>query len=120
LGHTNAKISVYNPHDELKCLDLELLVDTDSTYTWIRRERLEKIDLKPTTKWRFKTIEGKVIERDIGEAVFECLGERATSIAVFAEENDAEVLGVYALEGLRLEVDPVTRQLKRTEALLAV
>ena len=120
LGHTNAKIKVFNPHEKSNCLDLELLVDTGSIYTWIRRKKLEKIDVKPLTKWRFKTIEGKVIERDIGEAVFECLGERATSITVFAEENDAEVLGVYALEGLRLEVDPMTRQLKRTEALLAI
>ena len=62
------------------------------------------------TRWRFRTIEGRVIEREIGEAVIECLGERATRIVVFAEETDSEVLGVDALEGLRLEIDPVTRQ----------
>jgi predicted aspartyl protease len=32
--------------------------------------------------------------------------ERATTIVVFAEDGDTEVLGVYALEGLGLEVDP--------------
>jgi len=120
MGHTNAKIRIRNPHDESKCLDLELLVDTGSTHTWIRHKRLEKLDLKPTTKWRFKTIEGRVIERDIGEAIAECLGERVTSIVVFAKESDAEVLGVYALEGLRLEVDPATKELRKVEALLAI
>lgn len=120
MGHTSAKVKVNNPRDESKQLDLELLVDTGSTYTWIRRSRLIGLGLKPTTKWRFKTIKSRVIERDIGEAILECLGERATSIVAFAEEGDAEVLGVYALEGLRLEVDSVTKGLKKSEALLAM
>ena len=72
------------------------------------------------TRWRFRTIEGRVIEREIGEAVTECLGERATTIVVFAEDEDAEVLGIYSLEGLRLKVDPVTRRLRKVEALLAL
>jgi len=71
-------------------------------------------------RWGSGTIDGRVVERDIGEVVVECLGERATRIVVFAGEGDAEVLGVDALEGLRLEVDPVTRQLRKVEALLAV
>lgn len=120
MGHTNAKATVRNPHDKSRFLDLELLVDTGSTYTWISRGRLEKLDVQPMTKWRFKTIEGRVVERAIGEVVVECLGERATSIVVFAEEGDAEVLGVHALEGLRLEVDPVAEELRKVEALLAV
>ena len=46
-------------------------------------------------------------------------GERATTIVVFAEE-DAEVLGVYALEYLSLEVDPITKELRKSEAILAL
>ena len=45
---------------------------------------------------------------------------RATTIVVFAEEKDYEVLGLHALEGLGLEVDPVTRQLRESEAILAL
>jgi len=44
---------------------------------------------------------------------------RATTVVVFAEDGDAEVLGVHAMEGLGLEVDPATRQLRKVEALLA-
>ena len=120
MGHITARIRLYNPYEMSRSLDLELLVDTDSTYTWIKRDRLEGLDIKPMTRWRFRTIEGRVIEREIGEAVVECLGERATTIVVFAEDRDAEVLGIYSLEGLRLEVDPVTRQLRKVEALLAL
>ncbi|MEM3680061.1 MAG: hypothetical protein QW359_00195 [Metallosphaera sp.] len=120
MGHTLAEVKLYNPHDLSKSLKLKLLVDTGSTYSWIKRERLESLGITPITKWRFKTIEGRITEREIGEAVIECLGERATRIVVFAEKSDAEVLGVDALKGLRLEVDPVTKQLRKVEALLAL
>lgn len=123
MGHTIAtiaKIKLYNPYDLSKCLDLELLVDTGSMYTWIKRGRLERLGIRPTGRRRFRTIENRIIEREIGEAVIECLGRRATTIVVFAEERDNEVLGLHALEGLGLEVDPVTKQLREVEAILAL
>ncbi len=115
-----AKVRLCNPRDSGRCLELDLLVDTGSTYTWIKASRLRELGIEPMKRWRFRTIEGRIIERNLGEAIIECMGERATTIVVFAQENDAEVLGVYSLEGLRLEVDPVTKQLKKTEALLAI
>ena len=81
---------------------------------------LRELGIEPMARVRFRTIEGRVIERDIGETIIECMGKKATTIVVFAQEGDAEVLGAYSLEGLRLEVDPVTRQLKKVEALLAL
>jgi len=41
-------------------------------------------------------------------------------MVVFITEKDVEVLGVDALEGLGLEVDPTTKQLIKAEALLAL
>ena len=89
-------------------------------YTWIKRRRLEEIGIKPMDRRRFRTIDNRIVEREVGEAVVECLGRRATTIVVFAEEGDNEVLGLHALEGLGLEVDPVTRQLREVEAILAL
>jgi predicted aspartyl protease len=120
VGHTTVLVRVCNPQDRARCLDLELIVDTGSTYTWIRRERLDLIGVRPSGTRRFRTIEGRTVEREIGEAVIECLGERATRLVVFAERDDVEVMGVEALEGLGLEVDPVTRQLRRSESMLAL
>jgi len=120
LGHTVAKVRLYNPHDLSRCLDLELLVDAGSMYTWIKRGRLERLGIRPMGRRRFRTMENRIIEREIGEAVIECLGRRATTIVVFAEERDNEVLGLHALEGLGLEVDPVTKQLREVEAILAL
>ena len=120
MGHTTAAVRICNPQDRAKCIETELIVDTGSTYTWIRRERLEMIGVKPAGLKRFRTIKGKTIEREVSEAVIECLGESATRIVVFAEKGDAEVMGVDTLEGLGLEVDPLTKQLRKAESLLAL
>jgi len=119
MGHTVARIKLYSPHDPSKSIDIELLVDTGSTYTWIKREKLEKIGIRPMDKRNFR-MDNRLIERGIGEAIVECLNRRATTIVVFAEEKDNEVLGLHALEGLGLEVDPTTKQLKEAEAILAL
>jgi len=63
MGHTVAKVKIRNPWDESKYIDLELLVDTESTYTWIKRSRLNKIGIKRMARWKFKTIESRIIER---------------------------------------------------------
>ena len=120
MGHTVARVKIYNSHNYTKSIELSLLVDTDSTYTWVKQSRLLRLDIETIGRRKFKTIENRVIERDIGEAVIECMGRRATCIIVFAEESDNEVLGVTALENLGLEVDPITKQLREVEAILAL
>ena len=120
MGHTIARARLSNPRDPSRAVELELLVDTGSTYTWIRRDRLEAIGVEPMERRRFRTIDNRIIDRQVGEAMVECLGRRATTVVVFAEEGDSEVMGLHALEGLALEVDPVTKRLKEAEAILAL
>ena len=119
MGHCYASVKVYNKNFS-KSGEVSLLVATGSTYTWIKKSTLEGLGLVAEGKWRFKTIEGKEIEREIGEVVAEYDDLRATTIVVFGLEGDADVLGVHALEGLRQEVDPLTKRLKRAEVLLAI
>ena len=99
--------------------EVDLLVDPGSLYTWMPRTLLELVGLTSTGKRRFRTIEGRDIVREVGETALELMGERATRIVVFGEEGDAAVMGADSLEGLGLEVDPSTKQLKRIEAFIA-
>jgi len=96
------------------------LVDTGSTSTWVSNVVLEGLSVEAKTIRKFKTMDGRLLERKVGEVIIEYIGEKATRMVVFAEEGDVEVLGVEALEGLGLEVDPVTKQLRKAEALLAL
>jgi clan AA aspartic protease len=116
LGMTYVKVKIRGQNGSEA---LNLLVDTGSTFTWIPTQILEKVRVKYVSKRRFRTIEGREVEREVGEAVLELLGEHVTSIIVFGEKGDASVLGAYSLEGLGFEVDPVTKQLKKVEAFIA-
>jgi len=119
MGHTYTKIKIYSP-DLSRFDEAELLVDTGSTYTWIDGEVLEKLEVNVRKVWRLKAIDGRIIERRIGDALIECMEEQAPTVVVFAEKGDGKVLGVHALEGLRLEIDPSTGELRRSEASLAL
>jgi len=99
---------------------IELLVDTGSTYTWVSMDLLKRLNVEAKIDRKFKTIDGRLLERKVGEVLIEYMNEKATRMVVFADKGDAEVLGVDALEGLGLEVDPITKQLRKAEALLAL
>ncbi|MFQ6086136.1 MAG: retroviral-like aspartic protease family protein [Candidatus Bathyarchaeia archaeon] len=119
MGHAYVKIRIYNlPLSKYE--DVELLVDTGSTYTWVPTEVLNRLGIKREDSRNFRTIEGKVIERSVGMGFVECMDRRAPTVLVFAEEGDARVLGVHALEGLGLEVDPTTKELRKVRAVLAI
>lgn len=119
IGHTFAKIKLYAV-DGSECQQVELLVDTGSTYTWVPASLLEKISIKPSTVRNFRTIDGRTLKREVGEVLMEYMNERATRMVVFAEKGDANILGVDALEGLGLEADPVSKELRKAEALLGL
>jgi len=119
LGHLYASVKIFNKEGS-KYKEVSLHVDTGSTYSWINKTVLKELGIIPKGIKKFRTIEGKIVEREIGEAVVECEGERATTVIVFSETGDASVLGVHALEGLGLTVDPTTERLKKVEVHLAI
>ncbi len=119
MGHVYASILLHSA-DKRRSHRQSLLVDTGSTYTWIARGILADLGIRPMKEILIETIEGKVIKREIGEAAIEYDGECATRIVVFAKKKDGQVIGADTLEGLRLEVDPVGRRLKKVKAVLAV
>ncbi|MEM3696509.1 MAG: retroviral-like aspartic protease family protein [Candidatus Bathyarchaeia archaeon] len=118
MGYIKIEVKIRNIHKPELGDVAELLVDTGSIYTILNSKRLEKLDVKPRGKRRFKTADGRIIERDVGAAEIEVKGQSTYSIVVFGKESDAEVLGVTTLEELGLQVDPVTGELKPLELLL--
>jgi len=119
MGTTYALIKVHNK-EKTNVKELNLLVDTGSTYTWIHRKHLEGLSILPERRHKFETIEGRLVERDVGIAYVEYENVTVPTMVVLAEENDKEVLGLHALEGLALEVDPTQNKLKKAEAILAI
>ena len=96
---------------------LEGIVDTGAIYTVIPREILEEIGVKSTEKRKFVAFGGE-IERELGEAVIELMGRSCTTKVIFGESRDLVVIGTYTLEGLGLEVDPISSKLKEATLYL--
>jgi predicted aspartyl protease len=96
-----------------------LLVDTGSAFTWVRAGTLRQLQLEPTDEDTFETIDGRLVRRKLGFLEVECAGRSAPTLVVFARKSDSEVLGLHALEGLRLELDPVRGELRKIKAVRA-
>jgi predicted aspartyl protease len=86
------------------------LVDRGSVFTWISRGVLEELGVRPRRVRRFRTVDGRVVAREVGVATIVYEGCEGDVEVVFAEKGDAEVLGVTALGTLGLEVEPSYRE----------
>ena len=83
----------------------DVMVDTGSEYNWVPRDILLDLGVAPVRIDRFETADGRVLEREVGFALFYA-GDRSTAAAVvFADDGDMVLLGVHGLEGLNMRVD---------------
>ena len=89
----------------------DTLVDTGSEYTWIPRDVLEGLRIIVERSQGFILADGRRIDRDIGYALIRAGGSEAPELVVFGEPGDMSLLGVHALEGLNLRIDPVKKAL---------
>jgi len=118
MGYVKVKAKVRSIQTPKEEAEIELLADTGAIYTIVSRGQLQSLGIKPTGKRRFKTANGRIIEREVGLTEVEIGGQITHSITVFGDEKDIQVLGVTTLEELGLQVDPVTGELKPLELLL--
>lgn len=88
-----------------------VMVDTGSEYTWAPRAVLEQLGLAPERSTRFRTADGRVVERDVCFAIIHTAGTSVPEIVVFADPGDMVLLGARTLEGLNLRIDLVKKEL---------
>lgn len=95
------------------------LVDTGSEYTWVRRDVLESLGIRPERTQRFIIADGRTFERPLGFAIVHAGGTNAPDLVVFAEPGDMVILGAHSLEGMNLRVDSLRKQLLPAGPILA-
>ena len=117
MGTFSAKLRVWNPANPEKVEELEAFVDTGAAFSWIARTRLERLGLVPTRRMQFRTIEGRIVERDVSIAYVGAGEYSAPDLVVMAEPGEMEVIGAHSLEGLGVAADPVQRKLVPTVML---
>jgi predicted aspartyl protease len=95
------------------------LVDTGSEFTWVPREVLEALGVKPERTQYFLIADGRTLERPVGYAIVHAGGTDAPDLVVFAEPDDMVLLGARSLEGMNLRVDALRKQLVPAGPILA-
>jgi len=113
MGHVYAEVTFLGPS---RTETRRLMVDTGALYTWIPASLAESMGIGREELRRFRLATGEIVHRWVGYVTLEVLGKRAPTIIVFADEGTAGLLGMHALEGLLLEVDPARNALKESDA----
>jgi len=111
MGLFQSKLAVWNPASPGRIEEFDLWVDTGAAYSWISRKRLEAMGVEVSDRMQFRTIEGKLIERDVAPVFLRYNGRTGGDTVVMAEEGDLEVMGSHTLESLGLMADPVQKKL---------
>jgi predicted aspartyl protease len=111
MGSFKAKLRIWNPDKPDAAEELEALVDTGAAFSWVHRERLERMGAQLLRRIGFRAIDGSILERDTAAVWVTSDGFKAPDIVVMAEPGDMEVIGVHTIEGLGLAADPVQKKL---------
>lgn len=118
MGVFKVKAKIWNPFNPQNKVEVNLIVDTDATYTVIPSKLLRKLNVKPTRKITVRLADNRVSIKPLGEIGIEIQGYKATATPVIFGEENIYLLGSVTMEQLSLTPDPIHKKLKPTEALL--
>lgn len=112
MGTFRTSVAVEHPGRRGKVIEIgEVMVDTGSEFTWLPRKSLEQLGLTPERTTRFRTADGRVVEREVCFAIVHTAGTSAAENVVFADPTDMILLGARTIEGLNLRIDLVRKEL---------
>jgi clan AA aspartic protease len=116
MGLTHVTTTVRRLAGRGKGFAAEFLVDTGAVDCLAPAKALRKAGIKPEGKNVYELADGSPVELEYGFARISLMGEETVTPIIFGPEGSEPILGVLALEGLGISVDPKTRSLKREHA----
>lgn len=117
MGQFSVRATIAHPTDPGRSAEVELLVDTGATLSWIPREVLEQLGVPRLRRRSFVLADGRTVERETAGAIVRLNGNEANVTLVVAEPGDGHLVGATTLESLGFAVDPIRRQLVPQELL---
>lgn len=88
---------------------VEALVDTGATYTWIPRDTLAQLDVRPEEQRAFVLADGRQVSYGVAWIRVRITGRTQPTITGCGEPGSEPLLGVVTLEEFGLAADPVNR-----------
>ncbi len=90
---------------------VEGMVDTGATYSWVPSDLLASLHIDPDDEAEFVLADGTHVRYPVAWVKLRLEGKGTYSICVFGEADSRPLLGAFALEALRLAVDPLNKRL---------
>ena len=111
MGQFSVRTAIAHPADPNRVAEVDLLVDTGATLSWVPRQILEQLGIPRLPRRRFLLADGGFVDRHTAGALMRMDGTEVMVTVVVAESGDAHLLGATALETLGLGIDPIRPQL---------
>ena len=97
---------------------MDALVDTGASYTWVGRDVLMRLGLRPTEDRLFELADGTQVTYGLAWAAIRLEGRTQPTPVVFGEPGSDALLGVVTLEEFGLGIDPLNQRLVPVVAML--
>jgi clan AA aspartic protease len=110
VGHFRVPIQIGRRGGE-RFAQVDALVDTGSTYSWIPRDLLHELGITPEREWPFELADGREVRYPVGWIQIRLEGVEQPTLVVFAPAGTEPILGAFTLEGFLLAADPVNERL---------
>ena len=110
MGTVTTTIEVGDPQGR-NFREIELEVDTGSTFTALPREVLEALGVSVNRTVPARLADGSIQQVEVGWTQIKVAGNQIATTVIFAEEGEPSLLGVITLEDALLAVDPVNNEL---------
>jgi len=91
--------------------EVRVLADTGATLPFIPATVLDSLGVRPVREIQISLANGSQVGRRLGFVFVRFNGDETPCRVIFAEPEDAPLLGLTALEQLGLAVDPINREL---------
>ena len=104
MGYIHLPVTVRNPADASKELEVNFLVDTGAYESLIPKAMLETIDIAPEGKRNYVMADGREVRLDVAVARMEIMGELVLakggtrSTVIFGDEGTEPLLGALDLQ----------------------
>ena len=96
MGTVEVTIAVGDPQGR-QFEDLEVTVDTGSTFTAVPRELLQRLGVPVARSLPSETADGRIVPVDVGETAIRLEGLEFHTPVIFAEQGEPSLLGVVSL-----------------------
>lgn len=117
MGLTYANVIVRNPAAPEQEWRGRFLVDSGAIDSLVPAPWLESIGLAPRNDRVYRLADDTEVRFGVAVAEFEIMGETVGATVIFGNPDTEPLLGTTALESAGLQVDPVSRELKRLPAI---